>query len=219
MKKFAFLALLCMLGMFAAPVFADVSQISIGRRNINIPIPEGFVDVTRTEPELVRNFQGLAAQTGNRLLGLIVTAEDAQAEAPELRRYFLIQVMTTMENQRITIRDFAEGRRQMRAMVNDEMLEGVEGDINDILSDFDVQVGEMRFVPFDSESENHIAFSIMMNMSAEGADHMMVGSYAMVLANQRMFNVYVYSAYNDVADLIWTQETLNNWVEAIARAN
>jgi len=216
MKKFAFVVLLCLL---AVPAFADASQISIGRRNVNIPIPEGFVDVTRTMPELVRNFQGLASQAGNRLLGLIVTAEDAQAEYPELSRYFLIQVMSAMENQRITIRDFAEGRRQMRDMVNSQMLQEVEGDINELLSEFDVQVGEMRFVPFDSESENHIAFSIMMNMSAEGEGHIMVGSYAMVLANQRMFNVYVYSAYETIDDLTWTQDTLNNWVEAIVRAN
>jgi len=217
MKKFALVVLLCLL---ASPVFADVSQVTIGRRvNINIPIPAGFVDVTQTHPEAVRHFQHFASQAGNRLLGLIVTAEDAQAESPELRRYFLIQVMSTMENQRITARDFVEGRRQMRDMLNSQMLEEIEGDLNEHFAEFDVQVGETRFVPFDSESDNHIAFSIMMNMSAEGVERIMVGSGAMVLINQRMFYVYSYSVYDDVADLTWTQETLNSWVEAIARAN
>ena len=216
MKKFAFVVLFCML---AVPAFAGMSQISIGRVSVNIPIPEGFVDVTQTAPALMSHFGSSAAVTGNRFLALILSTEDAQSEHPELSRYLSIQVMSAMENQRITVRDFTEGRRQMRTMVNAEMLEGVEEDLSQLFSQHNIQVGEMRFVPFDSESENHIAFSIVMNMSVEGEDKIKAGSYAMILVNRRMFYVYVYSAYDTIEDLTWTQNTLNNWVEAIIRAN
>jgi len=219
MKKFAFIVLFC---MFVSPAFADVSQITVGSATVNIPIPAGFVDVTHTAPELTSNFRSLIAQSGNRLEALILTNEDAQLQHPELQRYFLIQVMPGMEN-RLTVRDFAEGRRQMRDMIGAEMLDEIGGDINQLLSQHNVRLGEMRFVPFESESENHIAFSMIMNMSAvvdgQAVERIMLGSYAMVLANERLFNVYVYSAYNDAGDLPWTQSTLNNWVNAIISAN
>ena len=41
----------------------------------------------------------------------------------------------------------------------------------------------------------------------------------MVLIKNRIINIYVYSTYEVIDDLIWTQNTIKKWLETIVKAN
>ena len=209
--------------MFVVPAFAAVSQVVIdGRVRINIPVPDGFVDVTKTAPRVTSFFQ--ETDTTNRVLAVLLSTEDAQSEDPELHRYLVIKVSPSVESHRITPRNFVEVRNYMRDQVTiDEMFESAGEELNQQLDKMGIQIGEMKYVPFDSESEKHIGISFLMNASAEvegkRVDRIVASSFAMILAKERMFNIYVYSGYYAADDLIWTQNVLKNWAGAIIKAN
>jgi hypothetical protein len=87
----------------------------------------------------------------------------------------------------------------------------------------EIELGEIIRVPFDSESENHIAFSFISKVSfeieSEKTEKLISTTGATILAKNRIIFVYVNSIYSSVDDLTWTQDILEKWVTAIIEAN
>ena len=210
---------------FAHPAHAVNSEIIVDSIKIIIPAPEGFVDVTNTEPEMIAEFKNFVAP-GSRFQALLIPFEDMLSKNPYPVRYLSVQTNKLIESQEITSSSFVKGRQAIRANV-EETLGQATGDINQYLSQvvegFDMEIGEIKYVPFESESENHIAFSSLskysMGTDSEKTDVIMAGSWAMVLSKNRLININVYSIYNTVGDLEWTQNTLVKWAAAIIEAN
>ena len=221
MKKilvFVFVSLV----LLASPSFAADGEIVVESTRISIPAPEGFVNVTHAWPEVMAHFESMSSQN-MRYQAVLLPIEDVQNEETFLIRYLTVQTSRQFEPIDFTPDMFAELRQEFRAQMRgifDEVIGEVNENLPQTAKDLDVKIGETLHIPFESESENHIGFSMLTNVSS-GPDNEIIiaNSYAMVLAKNRLIYAYVYSRYDTANDLAWTQNTLEEWVAAILESN
>jgi hypothetical protein len=212
-------------------------EITVDTQTINIPAYKGFADVTNSTSDVVTFFRS-SLPDNVTLKAIFVTTADAGAllksKQPNISRYLMIQTPKSGESKTITVPMFAEYRNFMRngleKMFNNNK-DRLEKDINRDLSKASQQTAKMKiedmiYIPFESESDNHIACSVLSKykMSVGGSKtktsvQVKAGTWASVLLRDRIVNVHAYSNYRNVDDLTWTQKVINDWVKQITAAN
>ena len=220
MKKilaFVFLSLV----LLVSSSNAANSEIVVESTKISIPAPEGFVNVTQTWPEVMAHFESMSSPI-MRYQAVLLPAEDVEAQETFLNRYLTVQTSRQFEPVDFTPDLFAELRQELRGQMReifDEVMEDINENLSETAKDLNVKIGETLHIPFESESENHIGFSMLTNVSSPDNEMIIANSYALVFAENRLIYTYVYSRYSSADDLAWTQNTLEKWVEEIVKSN
>jgi hypothetical protein len=213
------------------------AEIEIDAIKINIPAHIGFADVTKTAPDLVAFFKDLTPRANN-LQAVFVSAADAGAllksQEPLLNRYLLAQTTKTLESYSFTPLMFAEYRQGMRSQFEKFLTENkayfdsdakyASNNLSKTLEQaVDLKIGEAIQIPFDSESDNHIAFSVLSKLLLEidnnKTEYVVACTSATVLLKGRLVNLYAYATYHTADDLEWTQKAMGKWVLAVVKAN
>jgi hypothetical protein len=140
------------------------TEIVVGSIRISIPVLDGFIDVTKTRPDLVDFFKETTPPE-NRFQALFVPPEDTQLHVLELNRHLTVQTLRSLESQTITSSEFSEvsqlARNQMKEILDEAKTETTQHLSKYIEQGLEMNYEEIIYVPFDSESENHFAFSFI----------------------------------------------------------
>jgi len=216
-------------------------QATIGPAVINVPLPEGFVDMPRASSDMTDMMDEIIAESGLQILASMIYAEDLQQMqdmsrpfAPPRGRLFTAQVMPFTEDQWHSLQNIGEDFPELSQMFDElsdmlgvseiEILANYQGDLSRrvsvLIANGDMPSG-MGFAPFNLESETLSAFTqfsyMPMEIFGERIEAGMAKSHVEISLNGNVIVATVMS--QSIHDLTWTQDVLRNWVEAIHSAN
>lgn len=228
------IALFCFL-FFPANCFS--ADIKIDSEIISVPAYDGFVEISKISPDTLAMFEDMLPPTNN-LHAVFVTASDSakllKYQSPELKRYLIVQTAKSLESVALGARHFAELRNKIREEYEslfdqnkskiDELAKRASQKLSDRISDnFEMKVGEMLPMSVNSETAYHISLSSLTKYStstAEGnTEFISAGTMSMVLLKGRVLYLNVFSTYNNIEDLKWTQSVAEKWTESAVRSN
>jgi len=225
MKKVVIGISICLIAFPISIEASTVTEIIIGSEKISIPAPKGYIDVTHTKPELVDFFKSFVPP-GNNLKVLLISTEDERALYPDYERYLIVQTAKSIESQKISTSEFSKLRQEVRDQKKeffDKAMGFLDKNMPQAAQDFNMKIGETKYIPFESESENHIAFSSISKVSFrienEKTEEIVACTNAFILAKNHIMFIYVSSVYRTIDDLKWTQNIIDRWIAAIIRAN
>jgi len=211
----------------------DVVRTFIGATEINVPKPEGFIDISEVwPPEVVSDMKSIAV---GEVLAVMVYIEDSLLRSgglglPNLldSRTFFVLAMPAAEGNLLT-EALLLVQDQMNVMMRDEMslnemfadYQGNAGQrISELIESGDMPTG-FGFTPFNLESDVHSAYTSFSYMYAEffgeRFDFGMATSGVSIVVNDYLVGAVIMS--HSIHDLNWTQGVLRNWVNAVHEAN
>ncbi len=213
------------------------AEIKIDSETISVPAYDGFVEISKISPDTVAMFEDMLPPTNN-LHAVFVTASDSgkllKSQSPELKRYLIVQTAKSLESVALGTRHFAELRKKIRIEYEslfdqnkskiDELAKHASQKLSDRISDkFEMKVGEMLPMSVNSETVNHISLSSLTKFSTstpeENTDFISAGTMSMALLKGRVVYLNVFSTYNTIDDLKWTQSVAEKWIASTIRAN
>jgi len=213
-------------------------QAAIGPVTINVPLPEGFVDIANAmPPEAISEMRSMPAAFGSELLTAMIYAEDVHAMqhpslenfAPPRMRMFIASTMPLAVYEGDAFQSLIEVFSQM----SDAM--GGTADTIDMFEDYQGNVGQriselitsgnmpqgMGVAPFNLEPEHHTANTSFMYMYFEFLDERTefgsTTSFVSILIDEYLISAMFMS--HSIHDLNFAQDIIRNWVEAIHRVN
>ncbi len=216
------------------PAAADM-EIEVGGQPIDVPLPEGFVELT---PAMSPYYEALGAYIGpgNLRYATLISSEDADAllrgEAIELHRYFNLETQRAISTRSVSTAQFAELRGIMRNEM-DELYASVEEQLPGMIdagdrklttqfdADIAVQLGGLLPMPVHLDTDNAIANSMFATVGAavdgENTGSVVVSATTLVLhVKDKVLFLY---AYGEEADLEWTREAVERWGRDVLVAN
>ncbi len=214
---------------------AGAADINVGNRLVNVPLPDGFTELTPDMSQYYGTIQAFVAPTNTRHLTLIPNAvADAmlRGELVDLERYMSIESEQGLSAASLSAAEFAELRRHYRDQVDElyatveERLPGMLEEGNRVVSealsaDMAVDFGGMVPLPIHLDTDNAIASSLFMTVGATvngenvGSD-VLAGTSLILHVKDKVLFLYV---YGPESDLEWTRETAAAWATSIVAAN
>lgn len=209
----------------------------VGGVTIEAPSLPGFNEISKISPEVVALAEAMIPPA-NRLLGVYLSDRDYEklvnGESPEFDRYMFIQVHRELENKNVSRADFREISTQLKAQ-QDTILDDVKEDVgklfdnasNQISKDYDVsldmQLGDQKSLGVFLDQPNAVAFTSLVkyqgNLEGEPFDYVMAGSTMLVKVKRRLLYVYVYSQYDEQADVDWVESRTTELANLMLTAN
>ncbi len=214
---------------------ASAIEISIGDRPIELPLPEGFVELT---PEMTPYYESMKAYKApsNIRYTTLITSDAAQAilngEAIDLGRYIAVETEKTISEVSATFKDFSDLRTMVRTQIGQTYAE-VEKQLPDMLNkgnavlsdefsvDAVVEVGGMVPLPVHLDTDTAVAHSMYLSVGAsvdnQDLDKSVIAATVLFLhVKDKVMFVYV---YGPESDLEWTRETAARMATDIVAAN
>lgn len=174
----------------------------------------------------------------NNLHAVFVTASDSgkllNSQSPELKRYLIVQTAKSLESVALGARHFAELRNKIREEYEslfeqnkskiDELVKNASQKLSNRISDkFEMKVGAMLPMSINSETAYHISLSSLnkfsITTSKENTEFISAGTMSMVLLKGRVVYLNVFSTYNNLEDLKWTQRVAEKWTKSTVSSN
>lgn len=214
---------------------AGAADIVVGERTVNIPHPDGYVELTPDMSPYYESMWAYVAASNHRYLTLIhesTAAAIRRGDAVEVGRYMNIETEKSISRMSISAAQFDEFQNIMRTQLFEltarvqEQLPEITSAGNAALSeqfdaDLAVDLGGVVPLPVHLDTDNAIASSMYMTVSAtvNGADmgsEVLSATMLTLHVGDKVLFLYVYGAQSD---LLWTRETANAWAESIVAAN
>jgi len=219
------------------PVYCFSAEIKIDSETISIPAYDGFVEISKISPDTLAMFEDMLPPTNN-LHAFFVTASDSgkllKSQSPELKRYLIVQTVKSLESVTLGARHFAELRSKLREEYEslfdqnkskiDELAKKASQKVSNRISDkFEMKVGEMLPLSINSETAYHISLSslakFLTSTAEDNTEFISAGTMSMVLLKGRVVYLNVFSTYNNIDDLKWTQSVAEKWTKSTIRSN
>ncbi len=214
---------------------ARALDIEVGDRVINLPLPDGVVELT---PDMSPYYRRMQAFIGpdNLRYATLVSRGDAEAiqrgEDVELFRYINIESEKAISAVSVSSAKFAELRGLLGDRFGDlfnsakeklpDLLDKANQDLSEEISaDVAVQLGGLVPLPIHAETDNAIAFSMYMTVgrAVDGSDvgaNVVAATTVFLHVKDKVLFVYVYGRKSD---LEWTRETAATFASNILEAN
>jgi len=209
----------------------------VGGVTIEAPSLPGFNEISKISPDVVALAEAMIPPA-NRLLGVYLSDRDYEklinGESPEFDRYMFIQVHRELENKNLSHADFREISTQLKAQ-QDTILDDVREDVgklfdsasNQISKDYDVsldmQLGDQKSLGVFLDQPNAVAFTSLVkyqgSLEGEAFDYVMAGSTMLMKVKRRLLYVYVYSQYEEQADVDWVESRTTELANLMLTAN
>jgi hypothetical protein len=214
---------------------AGAVDVEVGDRLINVPLPDGFVELTPMMSPYYQTMRAYIAPSNIRYLTLI-TEDKAEAllrgEDVELDRYINVESEKGISATSVSFGQFTEFRSIFRNQI-DDMYANVEKRLPEIVNegnstvsaefsaDIAVELGGMVPLPIHLDTDNVIANSMFMTVSAtvddEGVGTDVVAATTLFLhVKDKVIFLYVYGSESE---LDWTREAAAMWAMDIVAAN
>lgn len=226
------LSLLMLVGLSFS---AGAIEIDVGDRAINIPIPDGYVELTPAMPPYYEALRAYTAETNFRYLTLI-PANKAHAllrgKSVDLERYMIVESERGLSEASVSTATYDEIRELHRTQLGDiaadvnEQLPGIvdKGNANasEALGvDIDHSVGNFNPLPIHLDSANAFAYSSFFNVEAsiDGGNtgsSVIAATVSILHVKDKVLFLYVYGAETDLG---WTRTFSADWAERIVDGN
>ncbi len=222
-----------LLGIFC--LNAGAADIVVGERTISIPVPEGYVELTRDMSPYYESMWAYVAPSNNRYLTLIhesTAAAIRRGDAVDVGRYMNIETEKNISRMSVSEAQFGEFQDIMRnqlfeltARVQEKLPEITSAGNASLSEQFDadlaVELGGVVPLPIHHDTDNAIASSMYMTVSAtvNGEDmgsEVLSATMLTLHVGDKVLFLYVYGAQSD---LLWTRETAGAWAENIIAEN
>ncbi len=220
-----------------APACAGVNKfyVLVGRESIDIPVPNGFSEVSDSYPAFYRVAESMTPPD-NRLLAAFIPEDTVEKMTTDERmvvdKYILVQTHRKSETLAITSRDFeaitARIRQDQERLANSGSIATlVENSAQKLSEEFgraiDIKYGQAVHFGIFAEDANYISSSnlVKFQISMNGATRQCLVANASNIARvkNRLIFVNVYSSYYSRSDLDWVQDLSKTVVGKIISAN
>lgn len=210
-------------------------EIEVGDRPVNLPLPDGFVELT---PAMSPYYETMRAYIGpnNLRYATLITANDAEAllrgEDIDLERYINVESEKGISATSVSSAQFADFRGILRSQI-DDMYANVEEQLPELVTngnhelseefdaDIALELGGLVPLPIHLDTDNAMANSMFMTVGATvdgeniGADVVAATSLFLHVKDKVLF-LYV---YGQESELEWTREAAERWATDILAAN
>jgi len=213
---------------------ASATSIDVGGRQIDVPVPDGFVELTPAIPSL---YDAMTARVGPNIRFItFIRAADAEAMLRggpiEFERYLTVAVDKNLDGKSISTDNFKELREQHASQLEQaiattgEDRDNVLGDTLDKLGiphrgDIEVFVNPVVPLPIHLDTTDRFAYSGHLNVetsvASEPSRHNTYTSTTLVLHVLDRF--LILHVYGSDSDLDWTRTQASRLADAIVAAN
>lgn len=211
---------------------ASATTVEVGASTIDIPTPQGYVQVTPEMQAIWRLVQ--AGQGENHILAFFIPEHQQktalEGKVVDLDRTINIQTRRRFESATITSETFAQVKVQLLAMVAARQVDAIQArELERFSSNIDKATGvnpilrqlENATLPPHVNRPDRFGYSeisVMQSSMQDGSpSRARVTTTAMaILVKGKMLNCYVTGGQND---LDWTRRTATLWADALQKAN
>ncbi len=232
------LAMALALGAGAARAADEPFTASVGLSLIKLPVPQGFVEPSRTVPPLRQLGERMTPAT-NRLLAIFVSQADQTAARsgvnPSLQRYFMVQSFRQSEQGTVTQAEFEPVKvmlRQQYQQMLDQSGALVQGQLDKAaremgrdagVDNLKMKVGEMKGLEVIDERELSISLLALTKYAVQVGERTEEIPMAMTITTGitkgKVVYFYAYARYSGAEDLQWLRSVTRQWVQQAAEAN
>lgn len=226
------------LGAGAARAADEPYTANVGLTLLKLPLPEGYVEPTRSVPQFRQLGERMTPPT-NRLLAIFVSkADEAAARTgvpPSMQRYFMVQTFRQSEQGSITLTEFEPVKAMLRQQYQ-QMLDQsgalVQGQLDKAaremgrdagIDNLTMKVGEMKGLEVIDERELSISLLALTKYAVQAGERTEEIPMAMTITTGitkgKVVYFYAYARYSGAADLQWLRTVTRQWVQQAAEAN
>lgn len=220
------LGALALLLLASTVVSVAAIEVLVGGRTVTIPLPQGFVEATALSKS-TREWAESWTPPDNRLLAVYVSEDDAgrikKKSTPFLQRYMLVQVQRKWEKADVARSDFKQLQASLRES-QETLYSQVRDKVDQLMSEkVNIKIGQTLPLGIFSEGEAHTSMSALTKnqvSTASGAtEYLVAGGTNVINPADRVLFAYVYTVYEDKADLEWVKDISQTWTQDILAAN
>lgn len=214
---------------------AGALEIEVGDRPINLPLPDGFVELT---PAMSPYYETMRAYIGpdNLRYATLIPANDADAllrgEDVEFERYFNVESEKGISATSISSAQFSDFRSILRSQL-DDIYSNVDEKVQELVSkgnrklndefnaDLAVELGGLVPLPVHLDTDDAMANSMFITVGGTvdgediGADVLAATTLFLHVKDKLIF-LYI---YGQESELEWTREAAEKWATDILAAN
>lgn len=213
------------------------THITIGKTDLKIKTPNGFIETSSKSKELWSTAKSLDIGTSETKAHYI-TIEDYKAYSRSrngnFERYFSIQTPKSLVNNISSQKQFNDIRSSMSNMQNISM-QNVESRLNeftskigseysaDIGNPFSLQIGQIVPVSVNVNTDNYISYTMLAQVSTSNENsnesNTLVMTSGLILIKGKVISVNYYKKLTQSADLNESRAFINNVVSSIFESN
>lgn len=230
---------LALMAHTAARAADDSYATPIGRVLVQLPVPAGFVEPSRSVPPL-RMLGERMTPPGNRLLALFIAEPDErdarEGRNPGMVRYYMAQTLRQAEDQALGGDDFAQIKtllRQQYQQLLSSVAGAAQGQLDSAMRQIgrdagqdvpSLKLGELRGLEVFDEREGSISLLAMTKLALQSAggpvtEMPLAMSITTARVKDRLVYFYAYSQYREQADLDWLRSTTREWLPRLVALN
>lgn len=221
-------------GHAEAPLYAA----NVGGINLSLPTPPEFTEPSALAPD-VRHLGETLTPTGNRILAIFVSNNDAQlaiaGKEMEMIRYFMVQTLRQTENNTVSKGDFEKIKtilktQQQRLLANakkeatpvlNNAIKKLSQDEND--PTLSLKVGEVLPLEVLQEENDSLTLVTLAKCAVTKrgviTEMPMLGASTTLLSKGKLVYFYAFSQYRSKDDKEWARKATMNWIKQFRAAN
>lgn len=218
--------------LFAASAWA--APFSVGGKNIDIPLPAGFVDTAVAAPQLKQLGEKQFTSESSRLIVYGVESAGLErmkkGQATPIQRYLQVQIPKQLEDASATPADFAELKKlviqqnlalgkaenHLTGLAKGKFGALVEAKAKEVQPGSPLTLGVLRD---DEHSFTSIMLSRFETKAGKNPTVYVLTATSHVLLKDKLLHFYLYTDYLKPADAEWLKEASDAWLKAALKAN
>jgi hypothetical protein len=202
-------------------------EAKVGDQTIKLPIPPGYTEPSSDMPAFRRMGEQLTAKT-NRLMAFYVSLPDFRKAAvggePEMRQYFMVQTLRSMESARFDPTMLEVTKTMLKSQAN-SIFKTAETESQSTLDAYaksigdgqgKIKLGEVTSLGvFDERPESMTLLGLSkLQVVRDGAQNEMTILFAtnFLRLKDKVVYFYAYTRYNGKDDIEWAAESSKAWV-------
>jgi hypothetical protein len=229
---------ICLAFFSVYSVNTSAIEITIGKDTIQIPSPQGFVNLQSISNEQFNEFEDLLQSDTTRLMVVFVSDKDAGKlladEYASYDQYYFVETLKEVEDTTFSKDRFSEVRGRFRneyiprfskcAEVLDKSIPKVGVSLSECSGeDIEFNIDGIAPMGVDEESVSHISMSFLTKFetSIDGEPSISVEACSMsvLLIKSEVLLLNVYRTYQDDRDLHLTQQAIKDWTTKTISVN
>lgn len=203
----------------------------IGTTRVLFPVPEGFMEISGTMPELFAYMQSVESK-GLKLLGVYLEKKYADTARRNADQFIplAIKFTTGVREEDVSADEFANLRKMFRKKYKptlgtnfSEVVKRVEKAHKKQFRE-DLDLTDPVFLGFFEESPSSIAYLMLARATTSkdgevNADKVRILSCSVMHVRKKIVDVFVVKDYNEKEDLKWTEKFTRDLSQSILKAN
>jgi hypothetical protein len=213
---------------------AQAAPQKFGDRTVEIPAPEGYIEVTPKMPQYTE-LAGSYLPASNRLVEMYALPEQIDAliggDAVELNPYYQLQTLRSVDGRVLSNEEFS----QASGIIEKSLIEAfgtLDKDAakltqqgNDAVkaqtgTDVDIKLGGTQYLGAYRREPWGLFFSMSAEVAAGGeTPKRQIASGAVALINHQIVYLYAYINKDDAASRRWAEQAVSTWADQVRAAN